>query len=545
MALSVLQCSNPLSAHSAQSTPDVVPIAPTAPPPKAEKRFPILEYRVEGNTLLSRIEIEKAVTPYLGVGKSIKDVEAARQNLEKTYHTRGYQTALVNIPQQEVTAGIVRLAVVEAPVGRLEIKGSRYHSLEEIRATVQQLQPGVTPDFNEVQKELGEVNHSADLRVTPVLRASTTPGKVDVDLDVQDSLPLHGQLEANNRYSANTAHLRLVADVSYDNLFQSNQSASVQYQIAPQNPKNAEIGSFSYVIPTRGGPVFALYAVHSDSNIGAVGALNVIGKGNIFGLRVIEPLASTSVNFYHNFTAGIDYKDFKQNVQLQGADDVASPARYAPFSLDYSATWLSPVDGDKHATAATTGGRNSTNLDLGVSFLVRFIGNTDAQQFAAKRFGADPNYIIFRPGLQRQQILPGNWSLIGKIDGQLTNGPLISNEQYGAGGVDSVRGYTESERLGDDGVRGSVELRTPQLLAQRAPKVEQSYLFVFADGARVRIVDPLPAQQSAFHLASFGTGFRFKWRGLSADLDGARAASQGYVTHAGGYSAQFRLNFAW
>ena len=510
-----------------------------------EKLFPILEYRVEGNTLLPKIDIERAVTPFLGVGKSIKDVEAARQSLEKTYHTHGFQTVLVNIPQQEVSSGIVRLAVVEATVGRVEIKGSRYHSLELIRATVSQLQPGVTPDFNAVQKELLDVNHSQDLHVTPVLRASTTPGHVDVDLDVQDALPLHGQVEANNRYSANTAHLRLIGDISYDNLFQRNQSISVQYQTAPEDTQNAKIGSISYVIPTTGGLVFALYAVDSDSNIGAVGALNVIGKGYIYGLRVIEPLASTSASFYHTFTGGIDYKDFKQNVQLEDADSVASPARYAPFSLDYNATWLGPVDASKHAIAATSGGRSSTNFDLGFSFLVRAIGGTNAEQFAAKRYGADPNYFIFHPALQRQQILPGNWSLVGKIDGQLASGPLISNEQYGAGGVESVRGYTESERLGDDGARASVELRTPQLLARRAPRVEQSYVYLFADGARVRILDPLPDQQADFHLASIGTGFRFKWLGVTAELDGAHALSQGYVTQAGSNSAQFRFNYAW
>jgi hemolysin activation/secretion protein len=194
MALSALQYSDPLSALAADSPPNATPSG--QPPPSArpaERKFPILEYRIEGNTLLPRIDIERAVMPYLGVGKSIKDVEAARQNLEKTYHTRGYQTVLVNIPQQEVSSGIVRLSIVEATVGRFEIKGSRYHSLEVIRATVQELQPGTTPDFNEVQKELAAVNHSEDLHVTPVLRASTTPGQVDVDLDVQDALPLHGQ----------------------------------------------------------------------------------------------------------------------------------------------------------------------------------------------------------------------------------------------------------------------------------------------------------------------------------------------------------------
>jgi hemolysin activation/secretion protein len=552
ITVSALQLLSSLTSRAAQST--AAPPAPPAPPtpggtaaaPRPERLFPILEYRVEGNKVLSRADIERAVMPYLGIRKTIKDVEAARQNLEKTYHSHGYQTVLVNIPQQEVSSGIVRLSVVEATVGRLEIKGSHYHSLEVIRSTIDQLAPGMTPDFNAVQKELADVNKTADLHVTPVLRASTTPGQVDVDLDVDDALPLHGELELNNRYSANTAQLRLVADVSYANLFQAGQSASLQYQVAPENSQNAQIGSFSYVIPTQNGPVFALYAVHSDSNIAAIGSLDVIGKGNIFGLRVIEPLASTSPSFYHNFTFGIDYKDFKQDVQLQGADDVASPARYAPFFLDYNATWLSTgVAGKGKAPAATSGGRSSTTFDASVSFLVRAIGGTDAAQFAVKRYDADPNYIILKPSLVRQQLLPGNWSVVGKIDGQVASGPLISNEQYAGGGVDSVRGYTEAERLGDNGARASLELRTPQLLALRSARFEQSYVFAFVDGAQLQILDPLPSQTADYHLASCGLGFRLKWRGLSADLDGARALSEGYVTMAGDYSAQFRVNYAW
>jgi hemolysin activation/secretion protein len=141
-------------------------------------------------------------------------------------------------------------------------------------------------------------------------------------------------------------------------------------------------------------------------------------------------------------------------------------------------------------------------------------------------------------------MLPGNWSVVGKIDGQLASGPLISNEQYGAGGADSVRGYTESERLGDNGIRGSIELRTPQLLAG-LPRVTQSYLYGFGDGARVRILDPLPAQRTGFHLASLGLGLRFKVAGVLAELDGARVATAGYVTRAGSYSTQFRVNYAW
>jgi hypothetical protein len=78
-----------------------------------------------------------------------------------------------------------------------------------------------------------------------------------------------------------------------------------------------------------------------------------------------------------------------------------------------------------------------------------------------------------------------------------------------------------------------------------APRVEQAYLFLFAEGARVRIVDPLPSQQAYFRLASVGAGLRFKGFGLLMDLDAARALEAGYVTKSGSTSGQFRVNFAW
>jgi hemolysin activation/secretion protein len=526
MAISVLQ--SLFSARSAEAP---------------EKSFPILEYRVEGNTLMRTIDIERAVYPYLGESKTIKDVEAARLSLEKIYHERGYQTVLVNIPQQEVSSGVVRLTVLEAPVGQVQIKGSRYHSLEVINATVPQLQGGVVPDFNEVQKELALANHTQDLHVTPVLRASSTPGQVDVELDVQDTLPLHATLEVNNRFGANTAHVRTIGQVSYDNLFQSDQSLSIQYQTAPEDPAQAKIWSVSYVIPTQGGPVWALYAVRSDSNIAAVGDLDVIGNGNIYGLRFIDPLPSNSANFYHNFTAGFDYKDFKQDVTLEGADDVPSPAKYSLWSLQYTATWLGASD-PHHQSAAVNAARSNTTFNLGMNFTVTGLGFGDPAQFDHKRFDASPSFFIFHPDLQRQQILPWNWSLVADINGQLASGPLISNEQYAAGGVDSVRGYTEAERLGDDGLRASLELRTPQLLAGR-PRISNSYLYLFADSAKIRILEPLPGQFTGYHLNSQGIGFRFKYGGFIADVDGARAATAGFVTRAGSYSTQFKANYTW
>src|SRR5689334_22550436 len=183
----------PLSVRAAEPVQPAAPASPpaanqqpaAAQPPTAAKApaptptFPILEYQVEGNTRLRPIDIERAVTPYLGENKTLKDVEAARGELERVYRDHGYKTVQVNIPPQKVGDGVVRLSVLEGRVGKLKIAGSKYHSLAVIRDKAAELNPDKVPDFNEVQKELGQLNRSPDMQVQPLLRASDTPGRFD------------------------------------------------------------------------------------------------------------------------------------------------------------------------------------------------------------------------------------------------------------------------------------------------------------------------------------------------------------------------------
>ena len=92
--------------------PEAIPQAVAAPQPEASQStahtFDLLELQVEGNTLLDRVRVERAVYPFLGEGKTVKDVEAARQALEIVYRDSGYATVVVDIPEQD---GAVLLVV--------------------------------------------------------------------------------------------------------------------------------------------------------------------------------------------------------------------------------------------------------------------------------------------------------------------------------------------------------------------------------------------------------------------------------------------------
>ena len=103
------------------------------PTPAPAAQFYIREYRVMGSHVLNPEEVQEAVYPFLGPGRTPDDVEQARAALEKAYRDKGFQTVNVQIPEQRAARGIVLLQVVENKVGRLRVKGSRYYSLEEIK----------------------------------------------------------------------------------------------------------------------------------------------------------------------------------------------------------------------------------------------------------------------------------------------------------------------------------------------------------------------------------------------------------------------------
>ncbi len=97
-----------------------------------------------------------------------------------------------------------------------------------------------------------------------------------------------------------------------------------------------------------------------------------------------------------------------------------------------------------------------------------------------------------------------------KVQGQISNQPLISSEQISGGGLGTVRGYLEAEVVGDNGVFGSFELRSPSLLHWWSDKLGELRFYGFAEGGVLTTYDPLPAQASSFELASVGAGGRLR-----------------------------------
>jgi hemolysin activation/secretion protein len=474
-AASVLGAALPLAAAAA--------VAPDA-------HFDLLELDVDGNTVLDEVAIDEILEPFLGYDKKPEDVDRARAALENAYRAHGFRTVSVSIPKQSVRDGVVILKVTEARIAHLNVAGSNYHSIDAIKDEAPALAEGQVPDFTQVQKNLVALNSQADRKVTPALKAGTTPGTVDIDLVVDDHLPLHGSLELNDRRSQDTTDLRSVATLSYDNLWQAGHSLSMSFQTAPENTEDARVVYGSYLARLDGPLSLLLTGLRSDSNVATVGGANVLGKGSVFGLRGVLQL-DASPGWYPSLSFGVDYKRFKNRVAL-GSGSFETPVEYYPISLAWS--------------AAVRSLSAMTQLDTSLNFASPQLGS-DTETIQLNRANARGQMFWLRSSVARTD----DWSVAGletfvRVNGQLTDQPLISNEQMSIGGMESVRGYLESEALGDYGFSGSAELRSPSFAPYLGRAVDELRAFVFVDGGKVDLREVPPGQVAHFSLASTGVG---------------------------------------
>ena len=487
-------------------------VKPAAKPEPTAKDAPVVgdmyirEYRVRGSHVLSGAEVGQAVYPFLGPGRTTQDIDQARAALEKAYHDKGYQTVSVSVPPQSGSRGIVFLQVEELKVGRLLVNGSRYFLPNDIKRRAPSLAPGTVPNFNDVQKDIVGLNHSGDLQVTPKLNPGQEPGTVDFDLEVKDKAPLHGSVEVNNRYSANTVPMRLNGSISYSNLWQIEHTLGFSFQLAPERFKDAEVFSAYYTVPLLDDLTMTFQGTKQNSDVSSLGGTDTVGRGQVMGVRISRTLPGDG-DFFHSLNFGFDYKHFDENTSVAsttgatGTTLTKTPIDYYPFSLAYSASWV--------------GANSFTDLNASMNTHFRGMGS-EPTKFDNKRYNADGSYVYFRGDLSHTHDLPGGLQVLAKVQGQISNHPLINSEQYSAGGQSTVRGYLESAALGDNGVVGTLELRSPSFIgAKKEGSKSQDNewrVYAFVEGATLSLNDPLPEQTSHFNLASVGIGTHLKLR---------------------------------
>jgi hemolysin activation/secretion protein len=530
----------PVTVAPAPQPPAMVP---ETGPGGAQLTFKISKFEVTGNTLLSPSRVDSVLTPYVGDNKKIADVQAARDALQKAYEQDGFLAVSVTIPQQTIESGEVHLEVIEARIGSVEVQNDGIHwfSDDYVRELTPSLYPGAILRREDLEADMTRANSNPDLSVRPVLKGGTEPGTVDVNLVVDDRIPLHGGVTVSNDRTPGSPDWRETTDLSYGNLWGLEHEISAFYTVSPANINDVQIvgGTYRAPMPWSRDQSLFYYVVYSKTANGLVTApgLSALGNGVNMGLRyqISLPTFGAPPEFSHHLSFGLDRKDVTNTV-VSSSSSIVTPITYLPFDLDWTGTWFGEI-----ATAS---------LRLGLSFnRTGLIPGDTTENFQENRGGVNPNNPVtgnyqigsfsFEGALRLLPVLrtlaaghfidlptpessfSHDWTLNARARGQWASQPLISTEQYAAGGVDSVRGYLQSEVFGDDAWNIQVEIRAPTLENFFGGYLnERAQFCVFYDAAALYTLStgptsvPIPQQ----NLQGYGIGVR---AGLFDHINGA------------------------
>ncbi|MES2089645.1 MAG: ShlB/FhaC/HecB family hemolysin secretion/activation protein, partial [Pseudomonadota bacterium] len=201
----------------------------------------------------------------------------------------------------------------------------------------------------------------------------------------------------------------------------------------------------------------------------------------------------------------------QERIKADGSE-LSSPLRYAPFKLDYNAN----LQGEDTQSTVSIGGVFALRGVVRRSLDCADTGAVD--QFACKRDGGDGSFAAMTLDASHTRplwrgVLNG-WQTHWRLAGQLSSQPLVGAEQFSIGGADSVRGYYESEAVGDVGVHGGLEVRSPNVAKREG--FWSSYLdelqgLAFAEAGLVRTFNPGFAKART-GLAGAGVGVKLKAR---------------------------------
>jgi hemolysin activation/secretion protein len=470
-------------------------------------RFNIDRFEVVGNTLLPAEEVDRLVAPYTGKNKDFADIQRALESLEQAYRDRGYGVAQVVLPEQDITRGVVQFRVLQPRVGKVVIEGNTQFNAENIRRSLPSVKEGETPNSKNIARNLQMTAEHPVKQTNVLLRSGASEDTVDVAVKITDDKPWRAFFTLDNTGTGDTGYFRSGFGYQHTNLFNRDHTLTASYITSPGHVSEVTIFGLGYRIPYYHlNSSLDLIAGYSDVDSGVVqGLFNVAGSGTILAARWNYFLPKWR-DIEQKLALGLDYRAFKNEVLLAG-QPIVPDITIHPLSLTYS--------GLKRMTAAEFSfyGGVATNIP----------GGNDGQDddFERARPGATESYTLFRYGMNYTRQFANDWQMRLGFNGQHTGDSLVSGEQYGIGGPDSVRGYMLREVSNDRGHAAQIEAYTPDLARKFA--LTDSYkmrLLGFFDTGTVSRNNALPGEQQRDSISSVGLGFRLTYgKMLSLRLD--------------------------
>ena len=478
------------------------PNTPDSATGDAEATFVVSGIQLEGSTRYTDEDFAELFAQYTGRPVTFNELLQLRSAVTQRYVDDGFITSGAFIPPQTLEDGRVTVQVIEGVIEEIEIVGTRRLKTEYIRSRLGlAAQPPISADRLLEGLQRLQIDPLIET-VSADLQAGVRPGTSILRVEVTEADSFDLTVGLDNGRSPNIGSFRRRIDINEGNLFgigdrlfagYSNTDGSNSLDLAysiPVSPHNTRINLEGGISESR--------VIDETFDV-----LDISSDAHYYEIGVTHPLIESPTE---ELTLGLELSH-KENQTSLGIDNIG-PFPLSPgadengesrvTALRFSQGWT------KRSQKQVIAARSQFNL--GLDFLNATVNEGDIP---------DSQFFSWRGQGQWVRLLGEDSLFFLRSDLQLASSSLLSSEQFGLGGQQTVRGYRQDALLRDNGALISAEARFP--------------IIRFAEESIVQITPFLDAGAAWNHRDTpegnnvlVGTGVGLLWQqddNLSARLD--------------------------
>lgn len=372
---------------------------------------------------------------------SLTDLRGMASKITEHYRSAGYFVALAYLPAQDISDGVVTIAVAEGQYGKITVRNQSKLTDELVYSQLDGIHTGDAIAIAPLETRLLLLSDIPGVKVASTLTPGASVGASDLIVDVTPGQRVTGSVDADNGGNRYTGEYRLGATVNLNNAAGHGDVASLRV-LTSGSGLNYARGSYQMQFgKATAGVAYSLL----DYKLGKeFSSLQAHGTAKIASIYGGYPLLRTrNTNLYA--LLAFDDKTFQ--------DRVDSTSTVVDKKIRSS---MATLRGD-HQDFLGGGGLTSYSL-TGTA------GNVDIQTPATRAFDAvtaqtNGRYAKLGFSALRLQNVTEAVSLYVGINGQVASKNLDISEKMGLGGIYGVRAYPEGEAYADQGYLLTLEAR--------------------------------------------------------------------------------------
>lgn len=432
---------------------ELLDIPTLTPPPSTAPEFPrtisIQKFNVTGNTILGE-EIDEVLQNFLNRPLTFAELLETESAITQLYVENGYINSGAVIPAgQTLEDGTVRIQVVEGSIEEIVISGSGGLDPGYIRSRLR-LATQTPLNANQIQEALQLLRQDPLIEnIQAELSVGTSRDKSILTVDVRRADPFKVQVQADNSRAPSVGTFQRGVQLSHGNLLGRGDALAIGYRNT-EGSNRYEAG-YAFPINPRNGTISFSFS-QSDNDIiePPFDELDIESTTRSYELTFRQPIARNATpNFLQEIALGLTGSHQQSETTLDGD----------PFPISLGAD----ASGNTRISALRFF-QDWTRRDRRQVFAARSQFSLGVDAFDATINDDDPDSRFFAWRGQFQylrQIGSPDTTLLFRSDLQFAASNLLPLEQFGIGGIYSVRGYRQDALLTDSGIFASAEVRLP------------------------------------------------------------------------------------